>query len=127
MEDPMQGYELTKQIEKERRKNPDNIFIKWWRREEDWLDFDLISRFLETLKPSEDIGGFELIDQDEMWRTIERRCKGRVKKVERNGEWMVAYTPPKNAEVEEREPVYPYTPESLITILDLESDYNYVD
>jgi hypothetical protein len=124
----MQGHELLKKIDKEKAKNPSNIFIKWWRGEEDFIDFDLLSRFQETLDYGTEIGGFELIDQDEMWRTLEERCKGRATRVQRdNGEYVVLWTPPEGAEVEERLPEYPYTPESLLKILDIETNYNYVD
>jgi hypothetical protein len=124
----MQGYELVKKIEKEKEKHPKNVFIKWWRKEEDFIDFDLLARFLENLNYGADIGGFELIDQDEMWRTLEIRCKGRASRVQRdNGEYLLLWTPPEGAEVEEKLQEYPYTPESLLKILDIESDYNYVD
>ena len=125
----MQGYELVKKIEKEQMRRPNNIFIKWWRREEDFIDFDLVADFLKKIDYSgTEIGGFELIDQEEMWRTIESRCKGRASKVQRNGSWVVLWTPPKKAELEEeRLPEYPYTPETLLKILDIETNYNYVD
>jgi hypothetical protein len=123
----MQGYELTKKIEKERSAHPDRIFIKWWRKEEDYLDFDLVARFLENLDEGAEFAGFELIGQDEVWRTIESRCKGRASKVERDGRWVVLWTPPKGVEVEEELPEYPYTPEALLKILDVETNYNYVD
>jgi hypothetical protein len=124
----MQGHELVKKIEKERVAHPDRVFIKWWRKEEDYIDFDFVTRFVEKVDHgSTEIGGFELIDQEEMWRTIERRCEGRASKVQRDGEWVVLWTPPEGAEVEERLPEYPYTPEYLLQILDVESNYNYVD
>ena len=124
----MQGYELVKKIEKERLQHPNNVFIKWWRKEEDFIDFDLVNHFVEKVDSGgAEIGGFELIDQEEMWRTIESRCKGRASRVQRNGGWVVLWTPPKKAEVEERLPEYPFTPESLLKILDLETNYNYVD
>jgi hypothetical protein len=123
----MQGYELVKEIEKEKSSHPERVFIKWWRKEEDWLDFDLVSRFIENLDYGTNIDGFDLIDQDEMWRTIESRCRGRVKKVQKDGEWVLQYNAPKGAEIEETRTEYPYTPESLVKILDIESDYNYVD
>jgi hypothetical protein len=123
----MQGYELVKRIEKERSAHLDRIFIKWWRNEEDYLDFDLVARFLENLDYSNEIAGFELIGQDEMWQTVESRCKGRLTKVQRDGCWVLLWTPPEGAEVEERLPEYPYTPEMLLKILDAETNYNYVD
>jgi hypothetical protein len=123
----MQGNELIKRIERDREAHPERIFIKWWRKEEDWIDFDLVSRFLANLNYGSEIGGYELIDQDEMWRTIESRSSGRVSKVQRDGRWVVLWDPPKNAEVEERLPEYPDTPETLLKILDVETNYNYVD
>lgn len=123
----MQGYELVKKVETERREHPERVFIKWWRNEQDWIDFDLVSKFLESYHYSSDIGGFELIDMDEMWRTVQRRSSGKVEKVMAQGEWAVQWTPPKTAEGVERRPSYPYNPETLLQILDAESGGNYVD
>ena len=123
----MQGYQLVKKIQKERSAHPENVFIRWWRKEEDYIDFDLVSRFLETLDYALEVEGFELIDQDEMWRIIESRCNGRISKVKQDGQWVLHWTPPKGAELEERLPQYPYTPEAMLKILDIETNYNYVD
>jgi hypothetical protein len=123
----MQGYELVKEIEKERSAHSDRIFIKWWRKEEDFIDFDLVARFLETLKPSSEIAGFELINQEQMWEALQGRCKGCVTRVQKNGGWVVLWNPPKGSEVEEKRPDYPYTPETLLMILDAETNDNYVD
>ena len=124
----MQGYELVKRIREERSAHPERMFIKWWRIEQDWIDFDMVTRFLDRVDyGGAEIAGFELIDQEEMWRTIERRCGGRAKKVERDGKWVLLWDPPEGAEVEERLPEYPYTPETLLKILDVETNYNYVD
>lgn len=123
----MQGYELVKQIETEKSAHADRIFIKWWRNEEDFIDFDLVSRFLETLNYSSEISGFELIDQDQMWKAVESRAKGKVSKVQRDGKWMVLWTPPKDAETDMTCTECPYTPETLLKILDAETGDNYVD
>lgn len=123
----MQGYELVKQVREEKSAHPERVFIKWWRNEEDFIDFDLVGRFLDNLKESTKIGGFELIDQEEMWRTVEARCGGRISKERRDGDWVVRWDPPSGVEVEDRRDEYPYTPESLLKILDMETNYNYVD
>jgi len=123
----MQGRELIKRIENEKIAHPDRVFIKWWRKEEDFIDFDMVSRFLLNLKESTEIGGFDLINLDEMWETVERRCKGRVSKEQRDGDWVVHWTPSSGKEVEQKPMEYPYTPESLLKILDVETNYNYVD
>jgi len=123
----MQGYELVKAIKEETNSHSDRIFIKWWRNEEDFIDFDLVSRFLENLNYSSNISGFELINQDEMWRTVERRSNGKASKVMRDGEWKVLWTPPKHTETEISCTECPYTPETLLKILDAETNDNYVD
>jgi len=122
----MQGYELVKEIEQERKAHADRVFIKWWRKEEDYIDFDLVTRFLENLDYSSEISGFELIDQDQMWRAVESRARGRVSKVQRDGNWMLLWTPPKGAE-EVTCTECDYTPEVLLKILDAETNNNYVD
>lgn len=123
----MQGYQLVKEIEQQKSAHADRIFIKWWRNEEDFIDFDLVTRFLANLNYSTDISGFELIDQDEMWKTVERRAHGKASKVQRNGEWLVLWTPPKGSETEITCTECPYTPETLLKILDAETNDNYVD
>ena len=123
----MQGYELVKAVEKERNAHRERIFIKWWRKEEDFIDFDLVGRFLETLNYASDIAGFELIDQDEMWKTVESHAQGRVSKVDRDGRMMLLWTPPKGAEIEEKCTECPYTPDMLLKILDAETNDNFVD
>ena len=121
----MQGYELVKRIEAQRRANPDNIFIKWWRKEEDFIDFDLVTRFLENLNYKSEIDGFGLIDMNEMWRVVEARCKGKIVREERDGGLTLHWEPSKATG---GNPVdLPYTPESLLRILDAETGGDYVD
>jgi hypothetical protein len=123
----MQGYELVKEIEKERSAHADRIFIKWWRKEEDYIDFDLATRFLETLNYASEISGFELIDQAAMWKVVESRSNGRVTKVQRDGRWVVLWSPPKGVETELTCTECDYTPETLLRILDAETNGNFVD
>ena len=123
----MQGYELVKEIEKERNAHRERIFIKWWRKEEDFIDFDLVGRFLENLNYASDITGFELIDQEEMWNTVERLAQGRVSKVQKDGRLMLLWTPPEGAEIDEKCTECPYTPDMLLKILDAETNDNFVD
>ena len=123
----MQGYELVQKIKAERAAHPDRIFIKWWRKEEDFIDFDLAARFQETVDDSSVIAGFELIGMEEMWEVVEQRSKGKVAREEKGGVWTVRWTPPEGAEDVERRPEYPYTAETLLKILDAETGDNFVD
>lgn len=123
----MQGYELVKKIQTEKSEHPDQIFIKWWRNEEDFVDFDLVSRFLETYDYGSELGGFQLIGMDEMWQIVESRSKGRASKIKSDDHLVVRWTPPAGAEDVERRDEYPYTPETLLTVLDAETGDNYID
>lgn len=123
----MQGHELVKKVQTEKSEHPDQIFIKWWRNEEDFVDFDVVSRFLESYSYGTEIGGFQLLGMDEMWRTVETRSQGRASKEESDGSFVVHWTPPSWAEDVESRSEYPYTPETLLKILDAESDDNYID
>jgi len=60
----MHELELGKQQGKE--------FIKWWRKENDFVDFELIDRFVERIEADYEIDNFELLDKDEMWKVLER-------------------------------------------------------
>lgn len=122
----MQGQGLKRDISNELSRHPEKIFIKWWRNEQDFINFDLVQKFLDDFELGTQIAGWELIDQEEMWRTIERHAEGKVRRVERDGKWVVLWTPPPDAEMEKL-PEYPYTPETLLKILDAETDNNYVD
>jgi len=123
----MQGYELVKEIEKERSAHAERVFIKWWRKEEDYIDFDLVARFLENMNYSSEISGFELIDQDAMWKVVESRSNGKATKVQRDGRWVVLWSPPKGAETELTCTECDYSPETLLRILDAETNDNFVD
>lgn len=123
----MQGYELVKNIETQRREQPERVFIKWWRNEEDFIDFDLVSRFLDTYNYGSEISGFELIGMDEMWKAVESRSNGKATRRKSGDSWVVQWTPPPGAEDVEARTEYPYTPETLLKVLDAETGDNYID
>jgi len=64
----------------------DTHFIKWWRKENDFVDYELLERFLGRLDAGQNFSGFELLDLDQMldilqhWPsvkvTLERRTHG---------------------------------------------------
>jgi hypothetical protein len=47
-------------------------FVRWWRKENDFVDYDLLDRFLENLSPHEEIGGVELLTMEEMLNEVKR-------------------------------------------------------
>ena len=56
----MNGKQVVRAIE-QNRKDSDQ-FIRWWRSENDFVDYELIDRFLETVKAEDEFAGFELLD-----------------------------------------------------------------
>ncbi len=115
----MRESEVRKEISEQRLSN--QVFIKWWRKEQDLLDFDLIDRFLEGTGENREIGGYELYTVDQMWNELKKVCGERVAKGTRNGQSVVTWM----RKGEERS--CPFIPESLLEIFDVETRGNYVD
>jgi hypothetical protein len=116
----MTGDEIAKQIAGQR--TAEKFFIKWWRKEEDWLDFDLIDIFLQNVTPDEEIGGFDLLDMEEMWQYVQRVAATRVARTNKKNEEVIEWRKKSGEEL-----VCPFTPDTLIRIFDVESHGNFVD
>lgn len=116
----MSGDDILEQITMQKR--DDHLFIKWWRKEEDWLDFDRIDTFIENLSPDEEIGGFDLLTMDEMWENLEKVASSRIEREKKRGEDVILW---RNKAGEER--VCPYNAESVMTIFDVETHGDFVD
>jgi len=102
-----------------------HCFVKWWRKENDFLDYDLIDRFLDNLSSGEEISGMDLLTMDDMWGEVKRVGGTRVKLVhEKSGdkvEWL--HLGKKGLHKD----VCVYCPETLLTIYDVETHGNPVD
>lgn len=116
----MTGKEIVEQVKAQR--SAGQYFIKWWRKEEDWIDYDLIDRFLTNVKEDEMIDGFELVGIDDVWVQLQRICPGRVTKVKRAGEDVVLWE-----RTDGKKKECPFMPQSILEILDAETRGNFVD
>lgn len=47
-------------------------FIKWWRIENDFIDYETFDSFIEHAGSKHEIAGYELLDIDEMWAELKR-------------------------------------------------------
>ena len=47
-------------------------FIKWWRRENDFTDYELLDNFIKTAAMKHEIDSYQLLDSDEMWDLLKR-------------------------------------------------------
>ena len=117
----MTSYELKKALKEQLR--PEHRFIKVWRKEEDFLDFDLIDRFLANYRDDQSIDGFELVTMDEMWDYIRQVAGSKVNRSVKEGKDVVLWSD-KDALVTKE---MPFDPESLITIFDAETEDSFVD
>lgn len=72
----MRGNEIYKALED--RKRGEHRFVKWWRKENDFLDYDLVDRFVDNFRGSDEIDGFDLLTMDDMWKEVERVCGRRI-------------------------------------------------
>lgn len=122
----MTGAEVVERIMRER--TADKQFIRWWRREEDWLDYDLVDRFIKNANPNEEIGGYSLVTMEEMWDQVMKLTgPDRLRREPREGSDVVVWKRQPEAKGGEREYTCLYSPESLINILDVETRGNLVD
>jgi hypothetical protein len=114
----MKGKEVLEQI---REQNHDGgyAFIGWWRREEDWLDYDLLERFVANASPDEEIDGFSLHTLEEMWERLVQVAGGRVARVGGDGAGGRIVWDRKG---EHRE--YPFTAAAVMEIFDEETEGN---
>lgn len=115
----MTGQEAIQALNQ--RRTEQHRFVRWWRKEEDFLDYDLIDRFIAQSPGTEEIGGIDLLTMDDMWRVVKKVGGKRVNVVhDPNGD-LIKWAH------KGKEDVCGFTAENLITIFDAETRGNPVD
>lgn len=117
----MSSFEIRKQLAKELR--PEHRFVRWWRRENDFLDYDLVDRFQEELAGDEEIGGVELLTREEMWNELARISDARVSIQHSSTRGTVIEWVHRDA-TGTRTELLPYSDESVLEIFDAETGGN---
>ena len=100
--------------------NEGRCFIKWWRKENDFVDYELVDTFLANLKPDEEFAGFELLTMEQMWRELQRLVPERVALGQKHGEKVIRWQHT-TGDGTVREDVFPYDASSLLTVFDGET------
>ena len=119
----MKEVEILKMIKEQRHEN--HHFVKWWRIEDDFLDYELIETFIENATSNREMAGFELLTMDDMWSEIKRIPGVRVTLLHKlSGDSVEWVYPGKNGI---KTQVCAFTPETLMTIFDVETKGNPVD
>jgi hypothetical protein len=119
----VRGREILKTLNERRTEN--DRFVRWWRKEEDFLDYDLIDRFMANSSDNEEIAGIDLLTMDDMWKLVRKVGGTRVKLIHNVGGDTVEWVHEGKGGV--KKDVCAFTPETLMTIFDVETHGNPVD
>lgn len=114
----MTGYELKKILNNQESR--DRCFIKWWRKENDFADYELVDKFLEHLSPESQFEGYELLDMDEMLEELKRYASDRVWMEEHQHRPFLRWRHP-DRKGELRDDTYRYSAEVLMALFDQET------
>ena len=115
----MKTNDIVKAINEQR--TTDINFIGWWRKEEDFIDYDLVDRFISNSLQNQEIGGFELLGTEGMWQRLQSVCGDRVMKTQKGGEQLIEWT------VGGERRTLSYTPKSIMDIFDAETKGDVID
>ena len=117
----MEGQEILAEVNRQRTRG--HRFIKWWRREHDFLNYELLDDF--DARPDERIKwleGFELLNTEQMWDELQHRFPERVSRETRTkGEFLVWRRP--GHDVQE----CPFTAENIMVVFDAETRGSVID
>lgn len=116
----MSGREVIKTITDQRSVN--HCFVKWWRKENDFLDYDLIDRFMQNNSYGNEIGGLELLTMDDMWNEVKRIGGKRVNLLHADKGDRIKWV--HNVKGSLRTDYGAYSPRALLAIFDVETEDN---
>jgi len=120
----MTGTEVLREIDRQELKN--RHFIKWWRKENDFVDIELMETFRDSVSAGDEFSGFELLDMEQLWEIVKRLCPERVsRRVFDNHEMIVWDRVDKNRVKTTFR--CSYAPEFLIQIFNVETRGNYIE
>ncbi len=61
----MKSRQIIQDLEKGKLEGKE--FIKWWRKENDFVDYELVDNYLKNSKTEHEIENYELLNMEEMW------------------------------------------------------------
>ncbi len=115
----MTGVEAVNTLNEQRTDK--HQFVRWWRKEEDFLDYDLIDRFVAQSLGTEEIGGLELLTMDDMWTAVKKATGKRLDLVHEPTGDKIRWSH------KGKEEVCDFTPANIMAIFDAETRGNPVD
>lgn len=116
----MNGQQIVREIESRRRDS--DQFIRWWRKENDFVDYELIDHFLDTVNEDEEYEDYELLDAEAMWANLKSRLADRVSREKRKTGEMIFWKRPGK-----QDQSCLFSPKSIMTIFDVETRGNVIE
>lgn len=115
----MRSDEIIRGIKQGQREG--KAFIKWWRSENDFTDYELFDNFIARANSGHEFAGYELLDVDQMWEVLKRWKPIGLKRVNsRMGEQIEWQR--KAADGSLHLQTCSLTPDSIMFIFDYETD-----
>ena len=116
----MTGQQIVEEIQSKR--GPKDQFIRWWRHENDFVDYELIDRFEDNIEKGQEFDGYQLLDTESMWDLLQKRLPERVSRKKEGAGEMIYWKRP-----EKGDQTCPFSPESIMTIFDVETRGNVIE
>ena len=66
----MRRNEILRDIEKGKEEGKE--FIRWWRKENDFVDYELVDHFIKSADAFHEMENFELLDMEQMWQVLKK-------------------------------------------------------
>ena len=101
-------------------------FIKWWRKENDFVDYELIETFFNTTEPNQEFGGYEVLDLQGMWETLKHTTPEHVEREKRGHKEVIVWRHRRDDGSETTE-VCTFSPQSVMSIFDAETRGNVIE
>ena len=120
----MNGTELLRQLGQQEMRN--RHFIKLWRKENDFVDIELIETFRDTVKGGDEFADFELLDMEQLWDVVKKICADRISRQIIDKNEMIIWERVDKHGIKSSNQCS-YSPEFLIQIFDIETRGNYID
>jgi hypothetical protein len=120
----MNGKELLRQLDHQELKNC--RFIKLWRKENDFIDIELIDTFRDTVKAGDEFSDFELLNMEQLWDIVKKICGDRISRKGIDSNEMIVWDRVDKHGIKSSNQCS-YSPEFLIQIFDIETRGNYID
>ena len=114
----MRRGDIVQAIEKGREEGM--LFIHWWRKENDFSDYELCDSFVRNADSSHEIGGFDLLNLEQMWDVLTRWKPTGLKRY-RSGRGEMIEWQRKGADGTLERETCALTPETVMYIFDYET------